>query len=304
MNKPKKLNESVKHICCTAYRSLFFLKTLIKGPCNKEEFNDFFKNNLFCNQELSTEMFRVMFHTLKELGCEISSTKSNHRYELLYNPFSLKLNKNEINLINNLRKNFVKNNDLELSLHTNSLINTLSLVISDENTKESLKNYNILTEIHPRLIFQLKKYCKTKDKILLEYLSGTKIIEIELEASFLKLERDRLYLWGYSYKYKDYSYIRVDKIKKIKVVSKGENKEKTPVKILYRLYDLSYIAKENEKILKKDMNSLIIEYKIENKFKAIQKFLELGNTCEIISPNNFKNEFIQTIKNIQKVYNQ
>ena len=59
---------------------------------------------------------------------------------------------------------------------------------------------------------------------------------------------------------------------------------------------------ENETLIENNENYLMIEYKVENKFKAVQKFLELGCDCKIISPDSFKKEFISILKSIKEVY--
>lgn len=304
MNSLKKLDFNVKQICLTAYRALLLLKHLMVKSLNEKEILDIFINDDFIHQSISVDNLRSIINSFKELGCIIQKTgsKNNRMYELVKNPFSLNLTINEIKLLNRFRKSNIGRIDLDADLNINSFINKLCLLIEDEKIIENLKSNNSLIEIDVDLIYQLKEYCKNKESLLIEYISGKNISEFLMVASYLKYEKDRLYIWGYSPKYDDFSYLRVDKIRKIKVMDKIKETSVKDEFIRYKIFDLSYFLAENEFLVEKESNEIIIDYKIENKFQAIQKFLELGCDCEIISPESFKKEFIDTLKSIKEVY--
>ena len=304
MNSLKKLDFNVKQICLTAYRALLLLKHLMVKSLNEEEILNIFINDDFIHQSISADNLRSIIDSFKELGCIIKKTgsKNNHKYELIKNPFGLNLTKNEIRLLNRFRKSHVGRADLDMDLNINSFINKFCLLIEDEKVVENLKGNNSLIEIDVDLIKQLKEYCKNKASLLIEYISGKNISEFLMIASYLKYEKDRLYIWGYSPKYDDYSYLRVDKIRKINVINEIKEPLAKEEVIRYKMYDLNYFLEENEFLVKKTDNAAIIDYRVENKFQAIQKFLELGLDCEIISPESFKREFIDILKSIKEVY--
>ncbi len=304
MNKLKKVDFNVKQICLTVYKALLLLKHLINGPLSKEQIMNLLNNDDLVRQPVSNENIRVLLNSLKKLGCEISKPdlKHNYKYTLSKNPFSLNLTKEEVNLINKFRKNIIGKNKLEDVLNTNSLINTIRLITGNSEFSENLKNHNILTDIKPDFIEKLKECCDNKSIVLFKYLSGRKLTEFEMETSFIKYEKDKLYIWGYSPKYNDFSYLRVDKIKSLKIIDKTpKNVHKTNL-VRYKNFNTDYCLEENEVLVEKNEKELIIDYKIENKFRAIQKFLELGCECKIISPEPFKQEFFQTLKEIKRVY--
>ena len=305
MNKVRKVDFNVKYICLTAYKALLLLKHLITRPLNKELIFNIFDNDDFVSQPVSSENLRVMINSLKELGCEISrpNPKNNFYYELLKNPFSMNLTKEEINLLGKFRKKIIGQNDYKDVLNTNSLFDKLCLAIDDEQTKEKFKNLKLLNDVSANLIEKVQQCCENKNTVIFEYISGKKLSEFEMITSFLKYERDRLYVWGYSQKYKDFSYLRMDKIKSLRILDKSAEKIYNNYTIRYEVYNKNYHLEKNEELMEEKDNSLIIDYKTENKFRAIQKFLEMGNECKIISPDYFKNEFISTVKSINEVYN-
>ena len=304
MEKLEKLTFNTRQICLTAYKGLFLLKHLIAKPLNKEEIIALFKNDDFIPQNISQENIRLIINTLKELGCVISKPeiKNNYKYELLKTPFCLNLSKEEVVLINKFRKNFIENVDLDTVLGLNSLINIICFLIENSHTKETLQNQNELPEIKLSLIEKLKQCCKNKSTVIFEYISGKKISILEMQTSFLKYEKGRLYIWGFSSKYNDFSYLRVDKIKNFKVINNESKGIENNTIIRYRLFNTDYFLENNEVFVEKKDNELIIDYYVENNFKAIQKFLEFGDNCKIISPNSFKSELIQTIRVIRRTY--
>ena len=304
MNSLRKVDSNVKYICLTAYKALLLLKYLIVRPLNKQEIFEIFKNDEFITQPLSSENLRVMINSLKELGCKISrpNPKNDYKYELLENPFSLSLTKDEINLIRKFRKKPLGKKDWHDVLNINSLIDKINLAINDKNIKEHLENQKLLPEVDKKLIIDVQKCCENKSTVIFEYLSGRKMSEFEMITSFLKYERDRLYVWGYSTKYKDFSYLRMDKIKSLKVLDKSSEKIYNNYCIRYEMFNKNYNPEENEIIIEEKENSLIIDCNIESKFYAIQKFLEMGCDCKIISPEPFKQEFLSTLKSLKEVY--
>ena len=167
---------------------------------------------------------------------------------------------------------------------------------------ENLKNYNILTDINPDFIKKLKECCNNKSIVILEYVSGKRLTKFEMETAFLKYEKNRLYIWGYSNKYNDFSYLRVDKIKSFEIIDKMPQKSHETGTIRYKMFNREYSLEKTETLVEKNENELIIDYKIENKFRAVQKFLELGSECKIISLESFKQEFILTLKEIRGGY--
>ena len=296
---------NVKLICHSAYKGLFLLKYLLVKPLSKEEIFEVFKSDDLAPQDISTENIRVILNTLKGFGCKISKplSKNDNKYELLEHPFCIKLNKKEIKLINKFRKNPACKNTLDYALGLNSFVNTMCLMIQDNETKEALQNRNLLPEINISLINRLKQCCENKSTVLLTYLSGKKLSELKMETSFLKYEKDRLYVWGYIYKYNEIAYLRADKIKDIKIISNTQKPKEDLGTIRFKVFYPNYIVNEEvEKIVEEKENEITIDYKIENKFKAIQKFLEMGDNCKIISPESFKKEFIQIVKKIKEGY--
>lgn len=82
----------------TAFRIFKLLRWLVDKPMTVDMFNDAFEADAFVGKRLSTDTIWLYLNTLKELGCEISrpSPSNQYHYELLYHPFGLNLNKDDL----------------------------------------------------------------------------------------------------------------------------------------------------------------------------------------------------------------
>jgi len=59
---------------------------------------------------------------------------------------------------------------------------------------------------------------------------------------------------------------------------------------------------DNEKIIEKTEDGLIVEATVRNKFKFLQKILSLGPDCTIIEPDSLKDELIAKLTSMSKLY--
>ena len=134
--------------------------------------------------------------------------------------------------------------------------------------------------------------------------SGEK--EICIKAEKLTHENGSFYLWGYNDELKETLYLRLDRIKSIKTVNiKEKNKINKTFEVKYKLIGnsaFSFVPSESEKILEKNDTYLIVQAKINNKFKFIQNTLSYGSDCIIISPDNIRKEIIFKLKMMAEIH--
>ena len=90
---------------------------------------------------------------------------------------------------------------------------------------------------------------------------------------------------------------RIKKINEIKLTKTAPDNLKT-FKIIYELEcnPENIQLQENEKIIEKKDNKVVIEMNTSNDFLARQRLLEYGPICTILKPENFKNEFVNLLK--------
>lgn len=304
MNNLQQIEFYSKNICSSAYKILLFLKILICSPSKTEEIIDIFNNDNLVDVNITKESINIFKRVLQKIGCKIHKpiVLNNKPYFIENCPFLINLSNDEISLINKFRKNPYEKNDWKSILYTNSFINKLCLVVNNKRVIEKLKNNNSLSSINTQMILELNECCKKRSYLIFKYKSGIRICNIELIASFLKYERNKLYLWGFSPVFDDFIYLRMDKILSYKVYEEFSPNIQNGSVVRYIMYNKNYILEEKESLVEETPEGFIIDYKISNDFHATQKFLELGCDCKILSPESFKKNFIETLKNIKTEY--
>ena len=304
MEKIKKQAINSNCIRKTAYKALLLLKILINNPLTNEQIIKLLNENVLFDVNVNTSSLRYLTKSLKKIGCKIEEPSfiNNYRKILKNNPFFIDLSEEEVNLLNKFRKNPYEKASWKEILDTNSLINKLYLVVNKNNTTKKLINNDIFSKINPDIIMQLNKYCQDRKTVAIGYSSGFRYSNLELITSFLKYEKDKLYLWGFSPLFQELSYLRVDKIKKITPYPGVSPRIVNRNLIRYLVFDKNYKLEDNDFFVKETEDGLLIDYKVENSFKAVQKFLELGDKCKILAPERFRNEFLEIVKSMHKRY--
>ena len=313
----KKLDsKNLDNISITAFRILSILNILLKEPLSDDDINKKLQENIEGARNLSNDTICIYINTLRSLGCEIlrPSKNTGYKYVLKTHPFKLNLSIDEINTIIEIRKYISTLGNWKLAVEIDDLFNQIFDTINSESKKIflSVKKAVLCREVNIENILPelnlIEKYCAQNTDIMLIYNSpnsGEK--EICLNAEKLTLENSSFYLWGYNYELDETLYLRLDRIKSIKVINiKGKSKSSKGFDVKYKLTGgsiFSFVPSESEKILEKNDTELIIQAKVKNKFKFIQNALSYGADCTVISPENIRKEMISKLKMMAEIYN-
>jgi predicted DNA-binding transcriptional regulator YafY len=313
----KKLDsKNLDNTSVTALRIISILNILLKEPLSDDDINKKLQEKTKETRNLSNDTICIYINTLRTLGCEISRPSKNtgYKYVLKTHPFKLNLSNDEINTIIEIRKYISTLGNWKLAVEIDDLFNQIFDTINSESKKNFLavKKTALCREVNIENILPelnlIEKYCAQNTDIILIYNSpnsGEK--EICINAEKLTLENGSFYLWGYNYELDETLYLRLDRIKSIKVISiKGKNKTNKGFEAIYKLTGgsiFSFVLSESEKILEKNDGELIVQTKVKNKFKFIQKALSYGSDCTVISPENIRKEIISRLKMMAETYN-
>ncbi len=312
----KKLRSiKLDNISVTAFRIITILNMLLKTSCDDKQINETLKEEIGGVRELSKDTICIYLNTLRLLGCEITRpVKSNgYKYILKSHPFKLFLTKDEIDMLVNIRKYISTLNDWKTALEVDRLFNTLlDYFVSDtKNFFLSAKKTSLKREISSENFFQeikqLENYCKNNKIITLVYNSpesGEKNITIKAEK--IIMESGAFYLLGYNRELETTMQLRIDRIMDIKSVNfHNNNINPKAILVKYKLKDccpLSCRISENEAIVDKVNNELIIEAVVSNKFNFFQKVLSYGNKCIILHPREIREEISSKLKKMRLLY--
>ena len=97
-------------------------------------------------------------------------------------------------------------------------------------------------------------------------------------------------------------------LKRIKsILSRRENDDNIQVKNIHvkfflKSFGLNDIL-ENEKIVEKQENGMIVEGEYHNEFVAVQRMLSFGANCTVLEPQAIREKIIEKLKNMRKNYN-
>ena len=136
--------------------------------------------------------------------------------------------------------------------------------------------------------------------------SNLTVMLLKIKAKKIVFENNRLYLWLYSYKYNLPSYLRIDKISEITSIDFEESSNVTMTNFVE--YELTgnaakkFIPKEEEIIIIKDENRIVVKSNVINKFNFFQRIISFAQECQILSPQNMREEYINHINEIIGVY--
>lgn len=316
LNLNKYNHKDPDNISVTAYRIISIFNMLLEAPCDDEEINERLQQDILGARSLSKDTFYIYINTLRAIGCVISrpSMVNNYKYVLKSHPFNLILNDEEINALVEIRKYIATLDDWKLLVNVDRLYNNIIENLEAEEKKkftQSIKSClrDIEVNHQAELINVLEKYCSKNRTLMINYMSpdsGEKTMEMIVDK--LTYENGAFYLWGYNTEQDDTQYIRVDRIKEINAVNIKNNQYIPKIYCVnYKLtgiHSFMFTPDENEIIIEKNDNYVIIEAKIQSKFKFIQRILSYGNDCIVISPDIIRKEVISKLKLILNSYKQ
>lgn len=294
----------------TAFKAILLFSELVEGPKSYQEICDIFFNHPYLREQISIDTFRVYMNSLKRLGCEVKRVKAKgetvSKYVITAHPFEIKYTSEQLQSALKIFKSLVKNMDVEELISMEEFFEKIGAYIKNEDFINEAKKISLLKNIDREVVKTLVECCEKKNQIVIAYTSpnsGDK--NIELIADKLEIKSGKIYLYGTGFEYKEYGSFLVSRIKSIVDIkdqtSIPEDFGKT--KIIYELYNQKPPELEDgEKVIKKTPNKFIIEATVSNKFLFRQRLLAFGANCKVISPDEFKNEFITLLKDMKAGY--
>lgn len=291
----------------TGYRTLVILDLLMKAPMSTVEINEFFLNNQYIKEKFCKDTLRIYINSLRAIGCEITRANktTNNKYVLVSHPFNFDIPKSQLKAISKVYKNIHNKIEFRDIIAIENLFVKIASRVKDEDTKDILKNISMLKNTDKSILRDLQTHCKNKNQLIILYKSpksGPK--EIEIIADKLAFKSEKLYLWGTSITHCEYSYLRLDRILEILAIKMKKNEEHIQNnRVVYEVYNNeNYTLEAGENIIEKTDDKIVIEAFYQNKFEIMQKFLYLAQDCKIVSPQGFKDEFVEKLRTMKESY--
>lgn len=291
----------------TGYRTLVLLDLLMQAPKTNDEINECFLKNRYIQETFSIDTLRIYVNSLRTIGCEITKANksTNNRYKLIAHPFNIDISKSKLKALTKLYKAIYDKIDVSEAIALEELFLKIAAKIKNEETKSILFQSSMLKNIDRKILYEILSHCKNKHQFSFLYnspRSGKK--KIEIIADKISFQSQKLYLWGYSLMHDEYSYFRVDRILEIGAVKiKNEAAENKEIKVRIEIKKKGeYCPEPDETILEYDDGKYLVEICTANKFNLMQRLLYMGKDCKILSPNEFKDEYVQKLKLMKEAY--
>ncbi len=294
----------------TGYKALILFSLLSESPKSYKEISNYFINHPYLREKISIDTLRVYINSLKRIGCEVKRFRDENkesRYFITSHPFELKLSQAQIESIKKVYKSIAKDISVEELLALDNFFEKLGKQIKNQDFVDDIKQVSLLKGIDKDLLKNLMDCCEKKQQIIIEYTSpnnGKKDIEIVTDK--IDLSNNKIYLHGYGLEYSEYGIFLINRINQIKEIKINSNtpKDIKKVTVTYEIRtDINKINLEDfEKVLHSSNDKTIIEATVSNTFLLKQRLLEFGPTCKIISPTEFRNEFLSLLKDMKAGY--
>lgn len=287
-------------ISWTGLRLLIIFAALLEKPLSAKEIQNYFEENHYPKNLFSKDTLRNDINALKLAGCEISRADkaNNFKYHMISNPFNLQIDKDMAKSLYKVYNKIYKILNFNQLILLENLFEKFANYTKNNEIAEYLKGISLLSKIDKKLLQDLNTACLKKQEIEFDYKApNSGLQKITMIADDLEFRSKKLYITGYCITYSNNSFLRVSNIQTPIIFH--FNKSSIKEQILNVYYQLSgyamsnFYPNSNEKIIRQDENSILIEYNEKNKFKIYQRLLAYGGDCQVISPREIQEE-IQT----------
>lgn len=313
----------------TAYRIFRLLQWLEEAPMTVETINERFVKDPRVQKKVSNDTLWLYLNTLRELGCKISRpVQSNgYHYELLYHPFGLQLDNEDLACLSQLKMLLEEYWNYEQLLQFDQLTCSILAVSNLANQEERLEEWFKQTrtidyrEKDP-LISQLESACHHKQLLALSYESHTNNVkQWEVLALELTYRSGALYLLALHSDKPETMTFRLDRIKEVKVLHNKaalhfqlKQRLKHPFKAELRVFtnnpnEWRRLTDHEQLSLKPypplpSRQVLHVTLKTLDTFLLKQKLLECSLPYEVLSPSSLKEELEQELTAALAIYNE
>lgn len=295
----------------TGYRALILFKLLIEGPKSYEDIKAYFETNPYMREQFSSDSFRMYMNSLKVAGCTIErvSDGKSSMYYIKKNPFSLKISTEQKRTLLKIYKTLTKNIAAEEIVELDSLLLKLAQYIDDENFVNDYKKISVLQRENIDLVTKLHECCNGKKQIVVSYNSPhSGIKDIEMIPKKLIYNNSKLYIRAKGLEYNDETDFLISRIIEIKAINNIKNTDEQAddknISVIYQLKTNGMVPEleSGEKLMEIDRSKATIMITGNNSFFINQRLLEHGSACTVISPKDYREKFINQLKEIRGNY--
>lgn len=302
-----------KKISDTSIRVLETLKILSKSNVSVQDIINHFEKIDPNNRIYTSEVILKYINTLKVFGFRF--VKEKDKYVLLNTPNQFDFDENDLKSVYLIDKYANVFPEDKIKIEINSFINNLRKKYSD-NTILLAKNIDKPNPVslglnYSKYLDQIKKYekyCQDKQRLKITYKNYKEaIVTTMVEPSEIRYKNSEVYLNVYNALSAQVLDINFDSIIEIEQLPVKSNSVMMPFSVTFRLKGRlakSYKLHDGEKALQiEPKGDIIILNQQEDRQQFLRRLMRYGENCEVISPQNIREEMYELIKSTLNNYN-
>jgi hypothetical protein len=294
----------------TGFKSLLLFSLLVESPKSYQEIRDYMSKHPYLRENISIDTIRVYLNSLKRIGCEVTRIREPgsrvSKYTILTNPFKINVSNEQLSSIIKTYRNIAKTITIHELLIIERFLRKIVRYINNENALELIEKKSVLKGINLDFLSMLVEHADSQNQIIIEYNSpnsGKKFIE--LLAQRVEYLNNTFYLYGTSLEHSSFSSFLVSRILGIPQVKKNKtiSADLKEITVGFELNTHSGCEPDgSEKVIGVENGKLLLEITSSNTFDITQRLLAFGPDCKILYPQEFKDEFVKTLKQMRQGY--
>ncbi len=295
----------------SAFKALIVFQLLMESPKTLDQLCEALKKTPYIKPTISKDTLRVYINSFKIAGCNVVKklTKEKRReyaYFIEDNPFRPIISEDQTKKLFDIYDIIMYNMSFEELLNIDLLFQKFKTCLKNEYFTELYEKHSLLKNMDFEMLRTLEQCCKDKSIVTVLYnspRSGLK--EIPILAHKMKIQNYKLYIEGFGMEYKEYAIFllsRIEKITNIIPAAEINVPQDNVINVICEFYDLATPLDDNETLVDSTAQSRIILHKTTNKLLSVQRFLQLADSCKILEPNEFREEFINALKSARGIY--
>ncbi|MCM1010514.1 MAG: hypothetical protein NC390_06530 [Fusobacterium sp.] len=295
----------------SAFKALIVFQLLMESPKTLDQLCEALKKTPYIKPTISKDTLRVYINSFKVAGCNVVKklTKEKRReyaYFIEDNPFRPIISEAQTKKLFEIYDIIMYNMTFEELLNVDLLFQKFNHCLKNEYFAELYEKHSLLKEMDFEMLRTLEQCCKENSLVTVLYnspRSGLK--EIPIVAHKMKVQNYKLYIEGFGLEYKEEAIFLVNRIAKITNIVPSEEvnlPQDNAINVICEFYDTQTPLEDNETVVDTDTRIRTVIHKTTNKLLSIQRFLQLADSCKILEPVEFREEFINALKSAKGNY--
>ena len=199
MNKAN-IKTATSKISITAYRAIKLLEMLIVSPRSSSDILNAFLEDPVTSSSATKDTLRITINSLKAVGCKIKrpSVKTNYCYVLEQNPFKINFSKEQLQILDKIRKNILEQRDWKAVIKLNKFYDKIAELLEDGELKDILKYRKPFAKVKPEVIEAIENEKILNKEIIINYASTSKKVnKINIIPDKIFCDAGKLYIWAW-----------------------------------------------------------------------------------------------------------